>query len=424
MPIRLRRLAERLPVPWTDVALAVALAVAGAVWVLRTRHTGDGPLPSGVAVLRGPKGLDAREIVASYTSSSTGRAVAVNVIAALGLVLRRRLPCTALIVTFSGILVLRDDLVWPGFVAIVVAAYSAVAYARSVWWPLALLFVGAAIAASEFSSAIPPMPGWFSPFAILAPAGLAAATIRSARARADASARRALALEHEKEATTRAAIAEERARIARELHDVVSHHVSVMVIQAGAAGKVLDARPDLAADALRAIETSGREAMGELRHLLGLVAPLDDRLHPQPGLADLDALVGAVRAAGQPVTLRHDAGAVPPGVDLTAYRVVQEGLTNALRYAPGAATSVELRRDGDALHVEVRNERPVAPAGVTPVGRGSGLLGLSERLRLHGGTFASGRRIDGGFRIAASLPLSLPDVMPATAPTPATTGSA
>jgi signal transduction histidine kinase len=407
MPIRLRRLVAGLPVPWTDVVLAVVLAVAGVIWVLKTRQSGDSPIPPAVMLFRAPRppGLGVREIVVSDNATDVGRAIIVNVVAGLALVVRRRLPYTALIIALGGILVLRDDLVWPGFIAIVIAAYSAVAYGRSVWWALMLLFAGAVIAASEFSNSIPPMPGWFSPFAILAPAGLAAATIRSARARADASARRALALEHEKEATTRAAIAEERARIARELHDVVSHHVSVMVIQAGAAGKVIDTRPDLASEALRAIEASGREAMGELRHLLGLVAPLDDRLHPQPGLADLGALVGAVRAAGQPVTLRHDAGAVPQGVDLTAYRVVQEGLTNALRYAPGASTSVELRRDGDALVVEVRNDRPVTPVPPAAVGRGSGLVGLTERLRLHRGTLDSGRRIDGGFRITACIPI-------------------
>jgi signal transduction histidine kinase len=318
------------------------------------------------------------------------------------------------------------SLAWPGFLALLILIYSTVMYGRHLVGSLALLFVGACAAAGQVSSSSPPMPSWLAPFAIIGPVGLAAAAIRSTRARADAAAQRARALEREKEAGTRAAIAEERARVARELHDVLSHHVSVMVIQAGAAGKVIDSRPDLATNALKAIESSGREAMAELRHLLGLVAPLDDRLHPLPGLDNLDTLIGAVRAAGQPVTLRQQAGAVPRDVHLTAYRVVQEGLTNALRYAPGAPTAVELSQDGGDLVIVVGNGPPVvaraeAGAGVrvgagagaetrvgalgSGIGAGAGLIGLTERLRLHHGTLDAGRRIDGGFRVKARIPL-------------------
>jgi signal transduction histidine kinase len=342
------------------------------------------------------------------TENHINAAYAVNLIAALPLAFRRRWPYAAFIVSVGGVLALHDGLLWPGFIAIMIAAYSVVAYGRYLRGSLVALAVAAALAAHGFSSAIPPMPGWLSPFAVLAPVGLAAASIRNTRARADASARRAVALEHEQEAVARAAIAEERARIARELHDVVSHHVSVMVIQAGAAGKVIDTRPDLATAALTAIESSGREAMGELRHLLGLVAPLDDRLHPQPGLGDLDALIDSVRAAGQPVTLRHEAGDAPRGLDLTAYRVIQEGLTNALRYAPGAATTVEVRRSDEDLIVEVRNEAPSADASTAPIGTGSGLVGLAERVRLHDGTLEHGPRAGGGFRVRARMPMPAP----------------
>src|SRR4029453_1639590 len=137
--------------------------------------------------------------------------------------------------------------------------------------------------------------------------GLFGVAIRAARSRAHASEQRAEALEREQQTATRLAVAQEQARIARELHDVVSHHVSVMTIQAGAAGKVLDARPDMARGALSAIEASGRETMAELRHLLGALAPraaAAPLLPPQPGLAQLDALVANVRQAGQPVTVR------------------------------------------------------------------------------------------------------------------------
>jgi signal transduction histidine kinase len=254
------------------------------------------------------------------------------------------------------------------------------------------------------------MPGWLTPFATLVPIGLLATVIRFTRARADAAARRAEALERERETATRAALAEERARIARELHDVVSHHVSVMVIQADAANAMVPTQPELAQQALTAIAASGREAMTELRHLLGLVAPLDDTLHPQPGLAELDALVDKVRAVGQPVTVTARVTGLPQGVDLTAYRVVQEGLTNAMRYAPGAVTQVELRREGDTLRVEVRNDAADRPA-TTGLGSGTGLLNLAERVRLYRGTIHSGLRPGGGFRLLARIPLTEPGAL-------------
>ncbi len=404
-----------LRAPWTDLAAAFVLAVAGVVWVLASRHVG-------VAKGAFPLGLPPEpDLTAKFggteppaASHDVGTAVLVNIVVAVPIAVRRRFPYAAFVLALGGLFALRNGLAWPGFLAILIVAYSAVAYGRYVAGAFGLLLVAAALAAAEFTQSIPPVPGWLGPFVILLPVGLAAATIRSTRARADAAARRALSLERERDASTRAAIAEERARIARELHDVVSHHVSVMVIQAGAAGKVIDSRPDLAAGALRAIESSGREAMGELRHLLGLVAPLDDQLHPQPGLDDLDALISTVRAAGQPVTLRYDTprygtGALPQGVDLAAYRVVQEGLTNALRYAPGAPTAVSLSlsrsREGDALVIEVRNDPPDVATPTGGAGGGAGLVGLAERLRLYHGTLDTGRRIGGGFCLTARIPL-------------------
>jgi len=245
-------------------------------------------------------------------------------------------------------------------------------------------------------------------FVILLPIGLLGLAIRAARGRARASDQRAEALEREQQAATRLAVAQERARIARELHDVVSHHVSVMTIQAGAAGKVLDSDPELARGALSAIEASGRETMAELRHLLGVLTPGpdDDLLHPQPGLEQLDALIDKVRQAGLPVSARRAAVALPRGVDLTAYRVVQEALTNALRYAPGARTDVAITAEPSDLVIEVVNDAP--PPGTPPragAGSGSGLVGLAERLRLYGGTLETGRRVGGGFRVLARLPL-------------------
>jgi signal transduction histidine kinase len=181
--------------------------------------------------------------------------------------------------------------------------------------------------------------------------------------------------------------------------------VSVMTIQAGAAGKVLDAEPALAREALSAIESSGRETMAELRHLLGVLnpGPDDDVLHPQPGLDQVDQLIATVRQAGLPVTSSRTPVELPRGLDLTAYRVVQEALTNALRYAPGAPTDVAVSVTAEMLVIEVVNDE--SPDGPVPsAGSGTGLIGLAERLRLYGGTLETGRRTGGGFRVLARLP--------------------
>ncbi|MDI1465177.1 histidine kinase [Catellatospora sp. KI3] len=434
MPTYLRRLPDRLGLPRTDVALAVALVLLGIAWAVVVGAAGRGDAPAPVQLdipglggqasarteertppvppvppepgasdveVRAPV-LPDRFLPQEDEGGVDGGMLLVNVIAALAVAVRRKWPLTGFAAAAGAVFVIQDGLLWPGFLAVLICAYSAVAYGRSVRRAAALLAVAAVISATLFAQSIPQMPGWASPFAVLLPAGLFAAALRSARGRADAAARRAAALEQEQAATARAAMAEERARIARELHDVVSHHVSVMVVQAGAAGKVIERRPDLAAGALTAIEDSGRAAMAELRHLLGLMAPVDDRLHPQPGLRELDTLVDAVRAAGQPVSLSRDGAEVPDGVDLTAYRVVQEGLTNALRHAPGAPTAVAIRRDGDDLLVEVSNEVPTAEPGGPGAGRG--LLGLRERLRLHHGTLHAGAAPGGGFRLTARIP--------------------
>jgi signal transduction histidine kinase len=198
-----------------------------------------------------------------------------------------------------------------------------------------------------------------------------------------------------------------------------------MTIQAGAAGKVLATRPDLARDAIGAVEASGREAMGELRHLLGVFTsarsergeprganpdifdesgPDVEPLRPQPGLAQLDALVEKVRAAGQPIVIDAEPVVLPRGVDLTAYRVVQEGLTNALRYAPGAQTRVGIRQDGDLLIIDVVDDGSAGAAAI-PGGGGTGLFGLAERLRLYHGTLQAGPRPEGGFDVHVEVPV-------------------
>jgi signal transduction histidine kinase len=190
----------------------------------------------------------------------------------------------------------------------------------------------------------------------------------------------------------------------------VTHNVSVMVVQAGAARKVLSFSPGDAEDALLAVEASGRTAMAELRSLLGLLSPASDgatdtALRPQPGLSELDALIGRVSAAGLPVKLRISGGPrpLPPGPDLAAYRVVQEALTNVLRHAGESAASVWINW-GEQLVITVSDDG-VGTSGGPP---GRGLLGLRERLSIYGGELDAGPRPGGGWQLRAVLPLGHP----------------
>ena len=221
-------------------------------------------------------------------------------------------------------------------------------------------------------------------------------------------AQRALLLEAERDTRARMAVAEERGRIARELHDIIAHSVSVMVVQAGAAQEVLRQRPERAETALRAIGDTGRDALLDLRRLLGLLrdGELPAVLAPQPGIGDIDALAGQVRAAGLPVTVSvlGEATAVPAGVDLTAFRVVQEALTNSLRYAGPAEAAVTVEYARDTLLVTVTD----TGTGAAPrdgAGAGHGLAGMRERVTLYGGQLEAGPRARGGYRVAARMPL-------------------
>ncbi|MEV8524273.1 MULTISPECIES: histidine kinase [unclassified Streptomyces] len=238
-------------------------------------------------------------------------------------------------------------------------------------------------------------------------------------------------LEREREAAARTAVTAERARIARELHDVVSHKVSLMVVQASAAREVLATLPNEAETALRAVEGAGRDAMTELRHLLGLLAPSpngddDEERHgdlsglaPQPSLSQLGVLVDRIAFAGLPVEVRISGEPRPlaPGIDVTAYRIIQEALTNALKYGDGGKAAVTVRYADHSLRVEVLNSGPsVLSADPTSPGdrkhrddgTGRGLIGLRERVAVYGGHFDARRRIGGGYRVRARIPLERP----------------
>jgi signal transduction histidine kinase len=235
--------------------------------------------------------------------------------------------------------------------------------------------------------------------------------MRTGRAYTAALEERAQRLEQEREAQAKAAVREERTRIARELHDVVAHNVSVIVVQATAAGRVLDADdadPAGVREALGTIEATGRAALAELRTVLGaLRTDQDDHARtPQPGLAKLPELVQRTREAGLPVELRirGEHRALPPGVDLSAYRIVQEALTNALKHASPTSATVLVRYQPNRLDLQVSND----DRGASPTGRhrgGQGLVGMRERVLLFEGDFQAGPLPGGGFSVQASFPL-------------------
>jgi signal transduction histidine kinase len=208
------------------------------------------------------------------------------------------------------------------------------------------------------------------------------------------------------EAELARATADERRRIAREMHDIVAHSVSVMVVQAGGARRILQQDPARAVDAAVHIEETGRAALAEMRRLLGMLGQHDDVRAPQPTLAELGTLVRRSREAGLPVELivHGEPRALPAGLDLAAYRVLQEGLTNALRHAGGSRTDVTVRWADDALELEVA-DRGAGVVGDGDGDGGHGLVGMRERVRLYGGELWTGPRSGGGFEIRARIPL-------------------
>jgi signal transduction histidine kinase len=220
-------------------------------------------------------------------------------------------------------------------------------------------------------------------------------------------AERAAQLEREQAAEARRAIAEERTRIARELHDVVAHRVSLMTVQAGAAKTVAADDPESASQAMHEVEKAGRQALDELRHLLGVLRPEADveALGPQPGLADVPRLVERFRAAGLDVSLAMEGAQIdlPARVDLSAYRIAQEALTNVLKHAgPGARTEVRLSTDDHHVAIEVLDN---GRGGTILPGSGHGIVGMRERALLLGGSLHVGPRPGGGFQVVARMPI-------------------
>ncbi|GAA2667327.1 hypothetical protein GCM10010400_30070 [Streptomyces aculeolatus] len=345
--------------------------------------------------------------------------LALAALTALPLVLRRRYPLTAFCAVLAAASAFHLGEVARGatafaFAAGVVGAYSAVMY--SPYRRRALVGLVAGVPLFAAAGVVPEVGRGFVPLLVLLPIGLAANAIHTWQ-------QRLRALQEQQEAATRLAVDQERSRIARELHDVVTHNVSMMTIQAGAARKVLDTSPEQAREAMSAVEAAGRAAMAELRHVMGLLTmaattdpALDVDLAPQPGLGQLAALAGRVRDTGVPVELSVTGtpeAPLPAGVDLAAYRVVQEALTNAVKHAAGASVAVAVAHAPGELRVEVTDTggRTTARAAA---GSGRGLIGLRERLAVYGGTLQATPRPHGGYRVRALIPL--PDPPPEEEP--------
>jgi signal transduction histidine kinase len=405
-----------------DVVLAVLLTVVALI--VATRYPGDGPVQisprieydNGVPIPPGPPapGSGAR-VVEDMEDRVLTAPWPLVVLSALPLAVRRRYPLTAFAVVLTAALAMVDAASWITVLTCVIGAYSAVMYSRYRMGAMAVLVVAAVLAGLAFRQTDPVLPGWSSPGVVLLVTGVLAGTVRFWQRRLAAGRDRLAQLQQAQEEAMRRAVEEERARIAAELHDVVTHNVSVMVIQAGAARKVMDTAPERSKEALLAVEAGGRAAMAELRHVMGLLAAPDtareadtpaDGLEPQPGLGQLGALVDRVRAAGTPVAVAISLPPtpLPPGLDLTAYRVVQEALTNTIKHAPGADASVTIGHTDDCLEIEITDTGAVRETSASAEGNGRGLIGLRERLAVYEGELTAGPTLSGGFRITARIP--------------------
>jgi signal transduction histidine kinase len=410
---------DRAPVTGKSLALDIALAALVTIAMLVTIGKGS-TTPCAVT---GPVGQCA---VAVHGNLAHHGGVLVAIATTLPLALRRIRPLTVLwvIVTASILMPHSYDNAF-SLLAMVIAAYSAVVYSRYRIAAMVSLPVAGVLVATVFPSVAEPlkMPARAAVLVALIPVIILGQAVHQWRSQAGESQAELLRLQAEHAEATRTALAQERARIASELHDVVTHNVSVMIVQAGAARQVIGTAPDDARAALLAVESSGRAAMGELRNLLDLLSPAGDApsestghglepsqavaLHPQPCIAQLPELIDRVRGAGLEVDFAAEQvpAPLPAGLDLAVYRIVQESLTNVLKHAGLASTTVSLTYRDRALVIEVANV-PTArmPRQLSAEG-GHGLLGLRERVLLYGGQLSAGPMADGGWLVRARLPV-------------------
>ena len=338
-------------------------------------------------------------------------AAIVTLFTTIPIALRRYLPLAVLAVTVIAetlLLIFRPGAGAP--VGVIVALYTVAAYCER-----RVSIRAAALAALPITVAVIVNNGAHTgqvipELAVFAIAWVVGDNIRTRRAYLAELEARAARLEREREDKADRAVIEERARIARELHDVIAHNVSVMVVQAAAGEDVFDEDPGKARESLAAVASTGRAALTELRRLLGVIRAEDDRgdtaYAPQPGLERIDELIGQVRETGLPVELSvlGEARPLPEGVGLCAYRIVQEALTNTLKHAHASTAQVQLRYVADALELQVLDDG----RGTTSLNGeidGQGLIGMRERVALFGGELTAQPRSGRGYEVRARLPL-------------------
>jgi signal transduction histidine kinase len=343
-----------------------------------------------------------------FSSTERAAAAAAGLVLTLSLAWRRRAPLVVLGVAIAtsvlaNVVGVLDEATTP-VIALVVAVYSVGAHTSGLRAAVGGLGAAALIAvnvAEQFS-----LGDLLFIATILGGAWLAGRAMRYRREREHVLELLTVDLEREREEKARAAVAEERVRIARELHDVVAHAISVIVLQARGGRRSLGTDPGETREALDMIEATGSEALAEMRRLLGMLRRDDEEiaLAPQPSLRYLDALAAQVREAGLPVDLsvEGEPTELPPGVDLSAYRIVQEALTNALKHAGPATARVVVRYRENDLELDIADTGAGASASD---GEGHGLAGMRERVWLYGGKIEAGPRDGGGFAVRARLPL-------------------
>jgi signal transduction histidine kinase len=295
--------------------------------------------------------------------------------------------------------------------ALLVVAYTAASRLSLREAAPAFLLLGTGLAVALTGPGTGGFQAWLANILILVVCFFIGRTVQTRRAYTEALEERARVAEENRESAARQAVLDERRRIARELHDVVAHHISVMGVMAAGARRTLHRDLTTADEALATIEDTGRSTLREMRRLLDVLRADDEAIdalvEPQPGVAGLERLAVAMTEAGVPVRLvvEGEAASLEPGVELAVYRIVQEGLTNTLKHAGRASAEVRLRYREEAVEVEVLDDgRGPRPADSRRTS-GHGLVGMRERVSLYGGTLTTGARRDGGYRVHATLPV-------------------
>ena len=387
-------------------------------------------LPLALAVLTV---VDAAATGAAGFPEPVAAAVVLLVAASLVLARRRERPVLTAIVASALVtaylVLLHGDLATQPalepFLVMCVAFFSLGLHSGSDALPLGLTAAGLPLVAVEMTAVAAGRPlGDVFPTLLFWAAAVVLGRLLHRRTQEATAAQELAAAERERAVEARRQAEEaataERSRIARELHDVVAHSLSVVVLHAGVERRLMEDQDSSTGRALATIEDTARTALAELRHLLGLLRQDDETpLAPLPSLDEVDGLVATLRSSGHEVRLdvTGDAAGLPAGIDLSAYRIVQEAVTNTLRHAPGSAVAVRVAHEPDAVLLEVVNQ-PATPAATeagagavsrtapssTMLGSGRGLVGMRERVRLYGGDLAAGPTDDGGFRVHARLP--------------------